>query len=172
MLELMLLRHAKSDWDAQYSLDRDRPLNGRGIRSARAVGDYVAQSGSIPDLALTSPAVRARTTLELAAEAGQWSTSVQVVPEIYSGGPAELLEAVRGVTDAERVLVVGHEPILSTTVSGLVGGGSFRVPTAALVEFRLHIPGWEYLRWGAAELVSFSRSRSLLKAGFGNDRKS
>jgi phosphohistidine phosphatase SixA len=38
MLTLLLMRHAKSDWDANYNLDHDRPLNGRGERSARLMG--------------------------------------------------------------------------------------------------------------------------------------
>lgn len=168
MLELMLLRHAKSDWDAQYNSDKDRPLNGRGVRSARAVGEFLQQVDGVPDLVLSSPAVRARTTVELAAEAGSWPTPIRIVPSLYSGGPGDLLEAVRLAPAAVRLLVVGHEPTMSTTVSRLIGGGSFRVPTAALIEFRLAYMDWGSVTWGSGDLLSFTRSRTLLAAGYGS----
>ena len=169
MLDLILLRHAKSDWDADYDRDRDRPLSRRGIQSARAVGEFLAKAGRIPDIALTSPAVRAHHTLELAVVGGQWATDIEVVPELYSGGPGELLEAVKSVDGVTRVLVVSHEPTISSTVSRLLGGGSFRVPTAALVEFTLAHHDWSGIRWGSGELSSFTLARTLLKMGYGND---
>ena len=122
MLEMMLLRHAKSDWDADYSHDRERPLNKRGRRSAAAVGDFVSQSDIVPDLALLSPAVRARSTFELAAQAGDWTTSHRIEPSMYSGGSIDVLRVVQAVDQPLRVMVVGHEPTMSTTVRQLVGG--------------------------------------------------
>lgn len=167
MLELMLLRHAKSDWDADFVHDRDRPLNGRGERSARAVGAHLARIGRIPDLVFTSPAVRAATTVQLAAEAGQWATPIRVVDALYSGGPGDLLEVVRSAVGVERLLVAGHQPTMSTTVSRFIGGGSIRVPTAALVAISFRIPEWAHAGWGRGELQSVTLSRDLLAAGLG-----
>ena len=163
----MLLRHAKSDWDADFDHDRQRPLNKRGERSARAVGDFLARSGRIPELALTSPAVRAATTLALAASFGLWPTPVHEVSSLYFGGPGDLLDAVKEVSGVSRLLLVGHEPTLSTTVSRLVGGGAFLVPTAGLISFRLTLPDWSAISWGSGELESFVLPRDLLNAGFG-----
>ena len=50
MPDLMLLRHAKSDWTARYGADQNRPLNKRGVRSARAVGEFVARYRLTPEL--------------------------------------------------------------------------------------------------------------------------
>ena len=94
----MLLRHAKSDWKADYVYDRERPLNKRGIRSARAVGRFVTDYGLVPDLILTSPALRAATTADLAVSAGEWNTDIVVVPELYGADPAGLLHLIRGVS--------------------------------------------------------------------------
>ena len=163
----MLLRHAKSDWDARFSHDRDRPLNGRGEEAARAVGDFLTRIDAVPELGLTSPAVRANSTLELAASFGGWSTPLRAVPELYSSSPGDLLGVVNGVTDVSRLLVVGHEPTLSATVSRLVGGGSFRVPTAALVLLRIAHDEWSSVSWGSAEIHSLWLARTLVKAGFG-----
>ena len=167
MLELMLLRHAKSDWDAAFDLDRDRPLNDRGVQSARAVGAFLSKIDRVPDLALSSPAVRARTTVEIAAEAGSWPSPIRLIPQLYSGGPGDLLDAVRSAPNVGRLLIVGHEPTISTTVSRLIGGGSVRVPTAALIEFRLAFLNWSNVEWGSGDLTSIMRARSLVKAGYG-----
>ena len=159
----MLLRHAKSDWKADYRYDRERPLNKRGVRSARAVGRFVADYRLIPDLVLTSPAVRTATTADLAASAGGWDTEIVRVPEIYGADPADLLHLIRGVSGVERLMVVGHEP----TMSGFLGnmsGSYVRVPTAALASLRLTYGRWADAAWGTAELELFVRPRLLLKA--------
>jgi phosphohistidine phosphatase len=78
---LYLLRHAKSDWNNAFDGDHDRPLAPRGIEAAERVGRVLAAAGEIPDRILTSSAVRARTTVELAAESGDWASPQVVVPE-------------------------------------------------------------------------------------------
>lgn len=160
MPSLMLLRHAKSDWKADYGHDRERPLNKRGVRSARAVGRFVERYGLAPDLVLTSPAVRAATTADLASEAGSWKSKIVTVPELYGAEPNRVLSVVRGINDAERVMVVGHEP----TMSGFVGrmtGSNLRVPTGALASLRLFYSRWADLGWGTAEVELYIRPRLL-----------
>ena len=158
----MLLRHAKSDWKADYGPDRERPLNKRGVRSARAVGRFVAHYGLVPDLVLTSPAVRAATTADLAAEAGSWTSEIVTVPDLYGAAPNGVLGLVRGINGADRVMVVGHEP----TMSGFIGrmtDSHLRVPTGALASLRLFYSRWADSGWGTAEVELYIRPRLLLK---------
>lgn len=160
MPTLMLLRHAKSDWRADYGHDRDRPLNKRGVRSARAIGRFVERYGLVPDLVLTSPAVRTATTADLAAEAGTWKSEIVAVPDLYGAEPNRLLSLVRGINDVDRVMVVGHEP----TMSGFLGrmtGSHLRVPTATLTCLRLFYSRWSDLGWGTAEVELYIRPRLL-----------
>src|SRR4029079_1119605 len=64
--ELIILRHAKSDWSGDEH-DVDRPLAPRGRRQAPEAGQWLdARAGAI-DLALVSPARRTRSTWELVA---------------------------------------------------------------------------------------------------------
>ena len=58
MLNLMLLRHAKSSWAETGQTDLDRPLNERGKRAAAAMGRYMASNGLVPQRVLCSPARR------------------------------------------------------------------------------------------------------------------
>jgi len=83
--QLMLLRHGKSDWSADYQLDLDRPLAKRGKKAARAVGMFLDKTGQTPELILQSPARRASQTLAHAIEAGGWSCSCRVMHALYEG---------------------------------------------------------------------------------------
>lgn len=166
MTNLMLLRHAKSDWDAAYARDYDRPLNERGVRSAGAIGEFIAAYDLVPDLVLSSGAVRAANTARLAAAAGGWQTEIREVADLYGAGPEEVLAAVRAQTEAGRLLVVGHNPAMSLTVSRLTGG-ALGMPTAALA--CLSLPGAfpAEAAWGTAELQLYVTPRPLLAAGGG-----
>ena len=62
---LMLFRHAKSSWNDTRLSDADRPLSGRGLKAAKAMGRTIAAKGLQPDLVLVSPARRVAETWEI-----------------------------------------------------------------------------------------------------------
>ena len=156
MRELLLMRHAKSDWEAQFGADRDRPLNKRGRRSAETMGKALTRAGRVPDTVVTSPALRAARTADLAVVAGGWRCGRRIDDAIYGGGAEGLLDAVRRHgRDAERLMVVGHQPTMSTVVSRVIGGGSIRFPTGAVAGLRLPIGDWSAFDWAVGELEFF-----------------
>lgn len=136
-----MLRHAKSDWNTNTS-DHDRPLNPRGRSAAAAVGIALARSGEIPDLALTSSALRARSTLEIAAQAGSWPTEISADPSLYGTSAAGALAAVAAAEgDVQRLMVVGHQPTWGTLITTLTGA-SVVVKTATVVAIDLSATSW------------------------------
>ena len=78
MKRLILLRHAKSDWDAEFQSDHSRPLSERGMTSARAIGLVLARSNQVPDSVISSSALRAQSTAFLAADTGGWDAEIRV----------------------------------------------------------------------------------------------
>ncbi len=152
-LSLYLLRHAKSDQDAAFERDHDRPLAERGVAAARRVGELLASAGEQPDLVLASSAVRALTTAQIAAEAGGWDGAVRVLPELYEATPESVVATIRsqgGV--ARRLCVVGHEPTTSALLGALVGGAAVRVPTAGLARIDFASGLWEEIAAGRGVL--------------------
>lgn len=142
MHRLMLMRHGKSDWDASYGADHDRPLAPRGERSARAMGELLRAMGEIPDLVVTSSAVRAEATAELARIAGGWDCPLRVDDNLYGAGPDEVLAiAVEHGDGTERLMLIGHEPTWSLLVRQLTGA---RAPmkTASVAAIDLAGPSW------------------------------
>lgn len=119
-MRLVLLRHAKSAWPDGVADDR-RPLADRGRRDAPAVGRWLA--GSVPDIdvALVSPATRARQTWELASAELPAAPPTRYEPRLYFAGPTAIRMAVRELPAAGTVLVVGHNPDLEELVQTLAG---------------------------------------------------
>jgi phosphohistidine phosphatase len=157
---LLILRHAKSSWADSSISDWQRPLNERGLRDAPRAGLWLRERSLVPDLIITSDAVRARATAEAVAEAAGYAHEIIVEPSLYHAEPADLLAVLRGVrSEARTMLVVGHNPGLEGLVQQLTGEGH-DLPTAALVHIAMAIDGWgEVDRVLAASIVDTWRPR-------------
>jgi phosphohistidine phosphatase len=164
MIELLVMRHAKSDWDAGAD-DHERPLAERGVKAARKVGRFLARAEMVPELVICSTAVRARTTVELAAEAGDWHCPVEHTRAFYGADPAAVLAEIASRPAPPRLMVVGHEPTWSELVSLLVGGGAVRIATAAVACLELPADDWSAIEPGAGRLVWLVTPKLLQATG-------
>lgn len=113
--QLILLRHAKSDWHSDVGdarSDFDRPLSARGRRDAPRMGKWLADNGYAPDGVVASPAKRAKQTVELAcAEMGFDAAGIIYEDELYHATVAHIqAAAVALLADYRRLLLVGHNP--------------------------------------------------------------
>jgi phosphohistidine phosphatase len=161
MKTLLVLRHAKSSWDHAELADHDRPLNKRGMRAAPRMGRLLVEQGLVPDLILSSTAVRARTTAELVADECEPPPSIDYLPSLYGAGPHDYLEAASETgCDGERIMVVGHNPGVELLVT-IVAGVRERMPTAALAHIQLDIDRWEDAVDAQGRLVSLWRPKEL-----------
>lgn len=144
MKTLLILRHAKSDWDVDFGDDHARPLATRGQKGARKMGRFLTTARVVPDRALTSSAVRARETLATAAEAGGWTGPARVTDALYEASPEAVLREIQAEDDdADTLIVVGHQPTWSALVSLLIGGGRIEMKTATVARISLEVERWE-----------------------------
>jgi phosphohistidine phosphatase len=120
MRTLVLLRHAKSDWETPAS-DRDRPLAKRGRRQAPEAGRWLATSGPVLDLAVVSPARRAGDTWQLAAAELAAPPPVRIEEAAYGVDGDGLLAVLRALRDERSVVLVGHNPALEELLHRLTG---------------------------------------------------
>jgi phosphohistidine phosphatase len=116
---LVVVRHAKSDWSGSHA-DRDRPLAPRGRRQAAEAGRWLATHGPDLDLAVVSPAERARATWELVSGELAAPPPVRVAQAAYTFDGAALRELVAGV-EAETFALVGHNPAVEELLELLTG---------------------------------------------------
>jgi phosphohistidine phosphatase len=108
-LRLILMRHAKSDWDDPMASDHQRVLNARGRQNASALGVWLAQQGYRPDLALVSDASRTGETWLRVSQAWAEPPEVRFQAAFYNAGPDLLLRAIRAAT-VPCLLVLAHNP--------------------------------------------------------------
>jgi phosphohistidine phosphatase len=143
---LLVLRHAKSSWAESNIDDWERPLNDRGQRDAPRVGERLRRLSLLPDLIITSDAVRAETTARLAAEAAGYSGRIVVSSSLYHATPELIIEVLRTAPDpaARAIMVVAHNPGLEDLVARLTGE-HVALPTAALVNIALPVDEWDDL---------------------------
>lgn len=146
MKRLLILRHAKSSWNDASLDDWERPLSGRGVRDAPRVGELLRDQSLIPDLIITSDAVRARTTAEAAAQTAGYTREIVVEPSLYHATPDDIVAVLNTVPDdsAGTILVVGHNPGLEELIEQL-SGERHRLPTAGLVQLALPVGRWRDL---------------------------
>lgn len=166
--ELLILRHAKSDWDTGVPSDFERPLAKRGRKDAPRVGEWLYREGLIPTVVVSSPAQRARETaikvckyLEVPKKAILWDREVY-----HADLPALLAVLARLPTEAGAVLLVGHNPGLEELLRHLAGADLDEpadgklLPTATVA--RLEMPrDWSALQPGCGGLVSIVRPKQL-----------
>lgn len=159
---LLLMRHAKSDYPDGVA-DHERPLAQRGIREAALAGDWIRAKAPGIGAVLCSTATRTRQTL---ARTGI-DAPTEYVQKIYDATPGTVIGEINDVvsrfgTSPDTVLVVGHEPAMSSVALGLDDGTdpavaeeiSQKFPTSAIAVLRFDGP-WHELALGGAQLVAF-----------------
>lgn len=161
MKNLLLLRHAKSSWKDPDLADFERPLNDRGRKAATSLGRYLAKEDVSIDLVISSPAVRARQTIELVLRSAKRSVELRFDQLIYEANPARLLEIISQIEDERKsVMLVGHNPGMEELLALLVGGEQ-HMPTASLARVLLHSKKWDKVPGGKGELNSFVKAKDL-----------
>ena len=151
MRRLILFRHAKAESRPPDGEDIDRALTARGRHDAALVATVLARAGLTPDLALVSPALRARETWQCAQDAFA-GVETQVRDGLYNAAPEEVADELDvGTQGAETVIVVGHNPSLQELSVRLLLGGdgsagdvervSASFATATAAAFRIDAAG-------------------------------
>ncbi|WP_421913666.1 SixA phosphatase family protein [Mesorhizobium sp.] len=169
--QLLLLRHAKSSWDDSDLTDFDRPLSGRGLKTAPLIGRELSRRGWLPRMALVSPALRTRDTWRLVAAELPAKVPAEFFRALYDASAGDILDLLRQADNSTaNLLVVGHNPGLEELARLLSGPGSKtsalqtlteKFPTAALARFVIN-HDWSALAPGSAELTHCLRPKDLV----------
>lgn len=157
MKTLYLIRHAKSDWSDESLSDFDRPLNKRGAKDAPLMGSHLADQGIRPDLIISSPAVRAKTTAKAFAKALSYPPeSIRYDHNLYACDVETILSIIRNVdVNVDTLMLFGHNPELTECANLITGGDIDNIPICGVVEMRLKNDSWESIGANSAELRSF-----------------
>jgi len=170
MLELHLLRHAKSSWQDASLDDFARPLAPRGEAAAPRMGAYMAAHGIKPQMILCSAASRTRQTLALILPHLAGNPTVEFEDGLYLATAAGLLARIRKVrARTTSLMLVGHDPGMHGLAVELAGRGeaadlarlAHKFPTAALAVISFGASQWSKIEPKAGKLESFMFPRLL-----------
>nr|WP_274705603.1 histidine phosphatase family protein [Salipiger pentaromativorans] len=156
------MRHAKSDW-TMGTVDHHRPLNKRGRRSAKALGDWLRRENLLPDQALCSSATRTRETLALLG----FDIPTRYEDRLYHAGPVAMLNTL-SEAEGETVLMVGHNPGIAEFAQEILATPPRHArfadyPTGATLVAEFDIADWPELRPGTGLPRAFVIPRELLE---------
>ena len=170
MRQLILFRHAKSDWSVLGQGDHNRRLAARGVNAAGLMGRWLHQVGLVPDLILCSTAQRTRETLALAWTQWPERPEVRYDEQLYLGSVGTMLRVIHREADTQsKLMVIGHNPGMWELAVSLVRDGAQpqtkgligKFPTASVAVVQFEIPSWGDLALGTGELVTFQRPKAL-----------
>lgn len=136
---LYFLRHGQADRSAWNGPDDLRPLTPYGRRRLEEAAVALDRLEVRPDLILTSPLTRALQTAEITAEGLGLEDRLVEDPRLgHVFGFRQLTAIVNENTDCGALLLVGHEPGFSTTVSALTGGSNIVFKKGGLARVDLY----------------------------------
>ena len=107
----------------QASDDRARPLTPKGIKRMNRAAEGLVTLSLTFDRILTSPLERARQTAKIVAQTLQLEERVKEIEQLSPGQSVQdLIDALAAYAGQKEILLVGHEPLLSSTISVLLSG--------------------------------------------------
>lgn len=170
MLDLYILRHAKSSWKDLSLDDFDRPLNKRGKLNATQMGRFLAENNISPELVLCSTANRCKETLKRSISEGFAPSQHVFLDQLYMASSSEILEEIKNTLDVIRsietissLMIIGHNPGLENLIELLVKNKKHpdflsiraKFPTCALVHIQFDIDCWSKLAPNSGSLYCY-----------------
>lgn len=149
---LLVLRHGEAESFLSAGCDSARQLTDFGRQQIQLALAELSRNDVVPEIILASPYVRAQQSAEYARAAypdAEFQTCDALVPESSAAHLAELLQ---GLTQ-KNILLVSHQPFVSTLLSYLCGQPQGRYPmdTASLAclesEPELWVAGLSQMQW-------------------------
>jgi phosphohistidine phosphatase len=147
MKMLFVIRHAKSD-QRFLGNDFDRPLNNRGHESAPLMANTLKEKNIKPDVLISSPALRAKTTAQYFAKTFN-ITEEDIVHKaaLYHAQMNTFYETIAQTNDAYHIaFVFSHNPGITDFVNSLSDAKIDDMPTCAIFGVSFNIDSWQKIK--------------------------
>lgn len=155
MKTLLLTRHAKTIQAENGMSDFDRTLASRGPKDVKLVARELLAMEYVPDVLISSPAVRAKQTAELFAREFEFPVSqIKFLNYLYGYfSLGELIADLEKIAGKFNVIqIVGHNPSIPETGADLTGSPADVLPTCGTLVVEFDVKKWEYITEGSGVL--------------------
>lgn len=144
---LTLVRHANADQNGDVR-DFERPLSRKGQGEALDMARRFQERGLVPDLILTSAAVRTRETSEIFARVlGVAGRLLQAEDSLYLADGDHVIACIRAIGPrVNHLMVIGHNPGISAAAISLAPEAiSNDLPTCGTLTMSVSCGKWELI---------------------------
>jgi len=144
MKTLILVRHAKSSWEAEGLSDSERPLNERGKKDAPEMAKRLLKRGLQIDKLISSPAERAfRTARFFAKELDIDKDKIKVENSLYGAMPSQFEQVIAELKDKyETVALFSHNPGITDYANSLCHVHTDNIPTCGVFAVQADVGSW------------------------------
>ena len=145
MKYVLLVRHAKSSWDAADTSDFDRTLNERGKKDAPEMAHRLQKRHVAIDAFVSSPAKRAKKTAELfASTLGADKKDILYIDKLYHAAAPVFFDTIAGMADSIQCMAIfAHNPGITDFVNMLTSVRTDNMPTCAVFAVTANISSWK-----------------------------
>ncbi len=152
--ELLIIRHAKSDWSDDTLDDIDRPLAEKGKKQACKMGHWLAEHGLIPQRILVSPAQRTQQTLARLTRHWPEKPETLTEPALYNATRSTLIQLLNAQpSHLNRIALLGHNPGLEELLAWLTNDSTQTHLSTCAIAHLILPDDWTALQPGQARLI-------------------
>lgn len=154
MLTLILVRHSKSLHESYINKDSERHLAPRGYEEANASAIWCKQKGILPNLMVSSYAIRAYSTaLIFANNLGYHVNEIVLKASIYNADVEKLMSIINEFDDRNKsIMMFGHNPGFTDLLNKLCGSAISDLPTSSVAMLKIPVVSWSKINPRSAKL--------------------
>ncbi|QBY02385.1 histidine phosphatase family protein [Rhodophyticola sp. CCM32] len=164
-LTLILIRHAKSDWEDPLQVDHDRPLNDRGRRAAPKIGGWLRAEGFVPQTVICSTARRTQETCSGIKSRFNDPPEIRFTQTLYHADASTIL-AQTHTAEGTALAIIGHNPGIGSLAWSLCDRPPAHpkfesYPTGACLVLGFDVQSWDQVTAGQGRVLGFVTPRDL-----------
>ena len=171
MLNLSLIRHAKSDWSNYDGNDMARPISSKGIKKTKKILEFLEETEKklLFKEIFCSPSKRTRETLDLLLEKISNNPKIHFLDDLYYSSGVDIFRTVKLHASKNKVLVVSHEPLLSSSIANFFIGSKNRnylnakeeYTTSAFFNVSFNCTEWDKIRKSNSRINFYIKPKDL-----------
>ena len=171
MLNLSLIRHAKSDWSNYDGDDMARPISAKGVKKTKSILKFLEETEKklLFKEIFCSPSKRTRETLDLLLEKISNNPKIHFLDDLYYSSGVDIFRTVRLHASKNKVLVVSHEPLLSDSIGNFFIGSQNKnylkakedYTTSAFFNVSFSCSDWDKIRKSNSRINFYIKPKDL-----------
>ena len=162
MKRLFLMRHGKAE-DGYNKTDFERDLLPKGIKKSKKIAHFLQEKNIKPDCVLVSMSQRTLHTAQVINEIFLLDENlIKEEKSLYLASSRSIFDTIYAVDDRiQDLLIIGHNPGISSVASYLSHIDLDWMPTSAVVGLQFELQHWNEIVKAPAKLLFYTKAKDL-----------